>query len=173
MIDAVRTGIAASGSLMTPCAAAPHALRLLRQHPEVPFGVQLTPVCEAPHLRWGPLSACDQVPSLLTDDGGFFAPTPAGRAELPARARLDHVEREFRARIDAAAAGPSPTHLDFHCLTGGGRETSSTSAGSRPSPSAPSTAWRYGSGSRPRRADCASKDFPSWTTPSSTASPSR
>ncbi|MEV7770738.1 polysaccharide deacetylase family protein [Kitasatospora sp. NPDC086791] len=123
VIDAVRTGIAASCSLMTPCAAAPHALRLLRRHPEVPFGVHLTVVCESPDLRWGPLSARERVPSLLDDDGEFFAPTPGGRAELLARARLDHVEREFRAQIDAVTtAGLTPTHLDFHCLADGGRE---------------------------------------------------
>ncbi|MER7581536.1 ChbG/HpnK family deacetylase [Kitasatospora sp. NPDC097691] len=123
VIDAVRNGIAASCSLMTVCRAAPHALRLLRRHPEVPFGVHLTLVCESPHLRWGPLAARDRVPSLLDDTGGFFAPTPAGRARLLARARLDDVEREFRAQIDAVGtAGLAPTHLDFHCLADGGRE---------------------------------------------------
>ncbi|MFI2608973.1 ChbG/HpnK family deacetylase [Kitasatospora sp. NPDC018619] len=123
VIDAVRNGIAASCSLMTPCAAAPHALRLLRRHPEVPFGVHLTLVCEAADRRWGPLSAPERVPSLLDASGGFFAPTPGGRAALLARARPDDVEREFRAQIDAvAAAGLAPTHLDFHCLADGGRE---------------------------------------------------
>ncbi|MFD4658081.1 ChbG/HpnK family deacetylase [Kitasatospora sp. NPDC058444] len=123
VIDAVRNGIAASCSLMTPCAAAPHALRLLRRHPEVPFGVHLTLVCESTDRRWGPLTARDRVPSLLDASGGFFAPTPAGRADLLAQARLDDIEREFRAQIDAvAAAGLAPTHLDFHCLADGGRE---------------------------------------------------
>ncbi|MFI9362088.1 polysaccharide deacetylase family protein [Kitasatospora sp. NPDC053057] len=123
VIEAVQQGIAASCSLMTPCRAAPHALRLLRRHPEIPFGVHLTLVCEAPHLRWGPLTARDQVPSLLDPTGELYAPTPAGRAALAARARLDHVEREFRAQVDAvAASGLSPTHLDFHCLADGGRE---------------------------------------------------
>lgn len=123
VIDAVRNGIAASCSLMTPCAAAPHALRLLRRYPEVPFGVHLTLVCESTHRRWGPLTARDQVPSLLDASGGFFAPTPAGRAALLAQARLDDIEREFRAQIDAVAAvGLAPTHLDFHCLADGGRE---------------------------------------------------
>ncbi|MFE4513885.1 polysaccharide deacetylase family protein [Kitasatospora sp. NPDC056783] len=123
VIDAVRNGIAASCSLMTPCAAAPHALRLLRRHPEVPFGVHLTLVCESPDRRWGPLTARDRVPSLLDADGDLFAPTPAGRAQLLTQARLDDVEREFRAQIDTvAAAGLTPTHLDFHCLADGGRE---------------------------------------------------
>ncbi|MFJ7247528.1 ChbG/HpnK family deacetylase [Kitasatospora sp. NPDC098652] len=51
------------------------------------------------------------------------APTPAGWATLAANARIDDVEREFRAQIDAVeASGLSPTHLDFHCLADGGRE---------------------------------------------------
>ncbi|MFD5465244.1 ChbG/HpnK family deacetylase [Kitasatospora sp. NPDC127059] len=125
VIEAVQQGIAASCSLMTPCHAAPHALRLLRRHPEIPFGIHLTLVCEAPHLRWGPLAARDQVSSLLAPDGELYAPTPAGRAALAAGARLDHVEREFRAQIDAVEAtglSLSPTHLDFHCLADGGRD---------------------------------------------------
>ncbi|MER7673059.1 polysaccharide deacetylase family protein [Kitasatospora sp. NPDC096128] len=123
VVEAVRQGIAASCSLMTPCHAAPHALRLLRRHPEIPFGIHLTLVCEVPHLRWGPLTARDRVPSLLDPAGEFHAPTPAGREALAANAQLDHVEREFRAQIDAvAASGLSPTHLDFHCLADGGRE---------------------------------------------------
>jgi predicted glycoside hydrolase/deacetylase ChbG (UPF0249 family) len=48
---------------------------------------------------------------------------PAGRVELLARARLDEVELEFRAQINAVVdAGLTPTHLDFHCLADGGRE---------------------------------------------------
>ncbi|MFD7831441.1 polysaccharide deacetylase family protein [Kitasatospora sp. NPDC059803] len=122
VVDSVLRGIAASCSLMPPCHAAPHALRLLRRHPEIPFGVHLTLVCESPARRWGPLAARDHVPSLLDETGELYAPTPAGRTALLARARLDHVEREFRAQIDAVeATGLAPTHLDFHCLADGGR----------------------------------------------------
>jgi len=69
------------------------------------------------------LSAKENVSSLLDDAGELFPPTLAGRAELLARARLDEVETEFRAQIDAVAdSGPAPTHLDFHCLADGGRD---------------------------------------------------
>jgi hypothetical protein len=38
-------------------------------------------------------------------------------------ARLDEVELEFRAQIDAVlGAELTPTHLDWHCLADGGRE---------------------------------------------------
>ena len=64
-------------------------------------------------VRWGPLTAKQAVPSLLDDTGELFTPTGAGRAELLARARLDEVELEFRAQINAVAdAGLTPTHLD-------------------------------------------------------------
>ncbi|WP_443034521.1 ChbG/HpnK family deacetylase [Streptomyces sp. BE303] len=48
-------------------------------------------------------------------------PARPGQAR-PGPARLDEVELEFRAQIDAVAdAGLTPTRLDFRCLAGGGR----------------------------------------------------
>ncbi|MCM2579271.1 polysaccharide deacetylase family protein [Streptomyces meridianus] len=123
VIESIEQGIAASCSLMTPCPAAPEAIRLLRRRPGVPFGVHLTLVCETPRLRWGPMAAGEDVPSLLDAAGDLFAPTPAGRAALLRQARLDEIELEFRAQIDTVGnAGLTPTHLDFHCLADGGRD---------------------------------------------------
>ncbi|MGI5488099.1 polysaccharide deacetylase family protein [Microtetraspora malaysiensis] len=123
VIDSIENGIASSCSLMTCCPAAAHAMRLLRGRPEIPFGIHLSLVCETSRHRWGPLSAKERVPSLLDDAGELFPPTPAGRSALLARARLDEIETEFRAQIDAVAdSGPAPTHLDFHCLADGGRD---------------------------------------------------
>ena len=40
-----------------------------------------------------------------------------------ARAKIDEVEREFRAQIDRVLDfGLHPTHLDWHCLLEGGRD---------------------------------------------------
>jgi predicted glycoside hydrolase/deacetylase ChbG (UPF0249 family) len=123
VVDSIENGIASSCSLMVVCPSALQAMRLLRRRPEIPFGIHLTLVCEAPRHRWGPLAAKEKVPSLLDGAGELFAPTPAGRSELLARARLDEVELEFRAQINAvASAGLTPTHLDFHCLADGGRD---------------------------------------------------
>jgi len=108
---------------MVPCGSAPDAMRLLRRRPAIPFGIHLTMVCESTDDRWGPLTSRTRVPSLLDETGQLFAPTPAGRSALIAAARVDEVEIEFRAQIDAVAdAGLTPTHLDFHCLADGGRE---------------------------------------------------
>lgn len=119
VISAIEDGIATSCSLMAPCPAAPGAMRLLRDRPEIPFGVHLTLVRDSVSDPWGPVA--DRVPSLLDGSGELF--TFARRAELLAQARPEEVEREFRAQIDTvAAAGLTPTHLDFHCLADGGRE---------------------------------------------------
>jgi len=96
-------------------------MHLLRLHPEIGFGIHLTLFCDTARDRWGPLTARQQVHSLLDETGALF--TPDQVPELLAQARADEVEREFRAQIDAvAAAGLAPTHLDWHCLADGGRE---------------------------------------------------
>jgi predicted glycoside hydrolase/deacetylase ChbG (UPF0249 family) len=121
VVHSIEEGIASSCSLMVPCPWALHAMHLLRQRPEIPFGIHLTLVCDTTHYRWGPLTAKEKVPSLLGETGELF--TPARLPEFLARARIDEVELEFRAQLDAVAgAGLAPTHLDWHCLADGGRE---------------------------------------------------
>jgi predicted glycoside hydrolase/deacetylase ChbG (UPF0249 family) len=120
VIRSVEEGIASSCSLMPPCPAAPHAMRLLRRHPQIAFGIHLTLVCDTARYRWGPVTAKGKVPSLLDEAGQMFLPAQAPR--LLAQARLEEVEREFRAQVNAVAgAGLTPTHLDWHCLADGGR----------------------------------------------------
>jgi predicted glycoside hydrolase/deacetylase ChbG (UPF0249 family) len=121
VVDSIEQGIASSCSLMTPCPWALHALQLLRERPEIPFGIHLTLVCDTTHYRWGPLTAKERVPSLLDKTGELF--TPAQVPALLGQARLDEVELEFRAQVDAVVdAGMMPTHLDWHCLADGGRD---------------------------------------------------
>jgi len=121
IIDTIEQGVTSSCSLMPPCPWAPHALRLLRDRPEIPFGIHLTLVCDTKDYHWGPLSTRDKVSSLVDEQGRFFAPT--GIPELLARARLEEVEVEIRAQIESVlATGLSPTHLDWHCLADGGRD---------------------------------------------------
>lgn len=121
IIHSMEEGIASSCSLMVPCPWALNGMQLLRDRPEIPFGIHLTLVCDTTGYRWGPLTAKDQVSSLLDDKGEFF--TPDQRSELLAQARLDEVELELRAQIGAVIdAGLTPTHLDWHCLADGGRD---------------------------------------------------
>ena len=121
ILRALRDGAATSTTLMVPCPWAPHAMQLLQEHPELPFGVHLTLVSDFAIYRWRPVSAWDNVPTLV-DDAGFFLPYDR-IPNLLERATLDEVEREYRAQIDAVlAAGLRPTHLDWHCIADGGRE---------------------------------------------------
>ena len=114
-------GIVRSTTLMAPCPWALHAMRLVRDHPDIACGVHLTVVSEFADYRWGPLASRDRVPSLLEETGFFYSNDR--QPELLARARLDELEIEFRAQIEAVlSAGLRPTHLDWHCLYDGGRD---------------------------------------------------
>ncbi len=113
-------GVVSSTTLMVPCPWALHAMQILRDHPDLSFGVHLTVISDLPLYRWGSLTSRDKVPSLI-DEAGFFY----GYERIPeflAQARLSELEVEFRAQIEAVlAASLSPTHLDWHCLYNGGR----------------------------------------------------
>lgn len=123
IFDAIENGVATSCSLMAPCPGAADAIALLRERPHVPFGLHLTLIRDNQGYVWGPSSPKTKVPSLLDPNTGeLFTDEPVNRDRLLAQARLDDVERELRAQLNAVVgAGLSPTHLDWHCLADGGR----------------------------------------------------
>ncbi|MFN8492470.1 MAG: polysaccharide deacetylase family protein [Caldilineaceae bacterium] len=109
-----------STTLMVPCPWALHAMRFLREHPEIPFGVHLTALAEWPDYRWGPITPKEKAPSLVDKAGYFynFEQMPGFLAQV----RLGELEMEFRAQIETVlAAGLKPTHLDWHALRLGSR----------------------------------------------------
>lgn len=113
--------IVRSTTLMAPCPWAPHAMQLLKENPEIPFGVHLTLVCDFSVYKWRPISSRDSVSSLVDEAGYFYSYQRI--PDLLAGAKLDEVKMEFKAQIEAVlAAGLKPTHLDWHCLADGGRE---------------------------------------------------
>jgi predicted glycoside hydrolase/deacetylase ChbG (UPF0249 family) len=120
-IQTIREGVASSCTLMAPCPWALHAMHLLKQNPDIPFGVHLTAVSEADYYRWGPLTSKERVPSL-TDEAGYFY-SEERIPEFLAQVNLAELEQEFRAQIEAVlAAGLQPTHIDSHCLVNTRRE---------------------------------------------------
>ena len=120
VVRAFTEGIVRSTSLMVPCPGASQAMHLLRDNPDLRFGVHLSVIHDIDGYRWDPLTPKDKVPSLLDEDGHLYR---LGRvSELLDRADLGELEVEFRAQIEAVlAADLRPTHLDWHCLYNGGR----------------------------------------------------
>ena len=117
---ALKKGVLCSTTLMVPCPWALHAMHFLAGHPEIPFGVHLTVISDWVDYRWGPVSPREKVPSLIDKAGYFY--NFEHMPEFLAQVRLDQLEMEFRAQIEAVlAAGLKPTHLDWHSLRIGGR----------------------------------------------------
>jgi predicted glycoside hydrolase/deacetylase ChbG (UPF0249 family) len=113
-ILSLREGLTSSCSLMVPCPWNLHAMRFLRENPDIAFGVHLTAICEHPIYRWKPISSPEKVPSLV-GDGGYFHDLGSIDKFIP-QVDLDEIETEFRAQIEVVqAAGLKPTHLDSHC----------------------------------------------------------
>lgn len=120
ILHSLLDGVVTSTTLMTPCPWAPQAIDMLRDHPEIPFGVHLTLVTDFQIYRWGPVASKSAVPSLV-DALGYLFQNDAQKVML-AQARIEEVEVEFRAQINTVlGAGLQPTHLDWHCLADGGR----------------------------------------------------
>ncbi len=123
VVRAFKEGIVRSTSLMAPCPGAAEAMQLIKDNPDIRFGVHLSIIRDIGHYEWGPLAPKDRVPSLLDTDGSFYR--IERMSELLARAKVDELEVEFRAQIETVlAASLKPTHLDWHCLHSGGRADS-------------------------------------------------
>jgi predicted glycoside hydrolase/deacetylase ChbG (UPF0249 family) len=116
ILRSLKEGVVSSTSVMTPCPWALHAMHLLKEHPDIPFGVHLTVINEHVLYRWRPLTSRDRVPSLIDETGYCY--DEERLPEFLAQAKLNELELEFRAQIETVlAAGLEPTHLDWHCLS--------------------------------------------------------
>jgi hypothetical protein len=70
------------------------AMHLLRERPEIPFGVHLTLFCDTTHYGWGPLTAREKVPSPVKPAWpGVGRPRPAGLVVLPGPGGRPRPER--------------------------------------------------------------------------------
>jgi len=94
VIESIENGIASSCSLMVPCPWALHSMQLLRQRPEIPFGIHLTLVCDTTLHRWGPLTAKEKVPSLLDGAGALLRDLPVGLSEWAVHPSLGNEESQ-------------------------------------------------------------------------------
>lgn len=103
--QALRRGIATSGTLMVVC---PWARDAVNRFHDLDLGVHLTLTAEYDAYRWRSLTGA----ASLHDSEGYM---PRRIAEVIARADPEHVRREFRAQIEQAFEwGVDVTHLDNH-----------------------------------------------------------
>jgi predicted glycoside hydrolase/deacetylase ChbG (UPF0249 family) len=112
--EGLDSGAFCSSTIMMPCPWVEEAIEYASHRPQADLGVHITHTSEWERYKWGPVCGADSVPSLVTARGYFHHDV----GPFYAHARLDEVERETRAQIDAAlAAGIDVTHLDSHMGT--------------------------------------------------------
>jgi predicted glycoside hydrolase/deacetylase ChbG (UPF0249 family) len=116
----LKEGVVRSTTLMVPCPWALHAMHFLADHPNIPFGVHLTVICDSDDYSWGPVTSKDKVPDLVDQAGHFYS--FAAFHKLLNKDILEQLEVEFRSQIEAVLSGGfKPAHLDWHALRIGGR----------------------------------------------------
>jgi len=109
------SGIPVSVSVMFACPWYQETVEILKRHPNVAVGVHLTLNSEWKNYRWGPVSGRGTVPSLVDDDGYFFATSEALHNHHP---DLGEVEKELRAQIERARrTGLEIDYVDYHMGT--------------------------------------------------------
>jgi chitin disaccharide deacetylase len=115
IISALNEGVVRSTSLMIACPWAVQATNFLKDHPDIPFGVHLTVICDADNYSWGPVASKESVPALVDRAGHFFSVD--NFPKVIDQALVDQLETEFRAQIEAVLTlGLKPAHLDWHSL---------------------------------------------------------
>ena len=110
IVEAHRTGIVTSTSLLANAAAFDEAVAAARANPSLAVGVHL-------NLTEGrPLSHPAKLGALVTPAGEFLGnPETLFFRMVTGRVPLDAIEREYHAQIQRVlAAGIRPTHLDGH-----------------------------------------------------------
>ena len=99
-----------SSSILVPCPWFPEVADWAKAHPDADLGIHLALNSEWTHLRWGPISSRDKVPTLLDKDGYF----PLLETDV-VHAKPKEADSELRAQIEhAKAAGVPLSHFDTH-----------------------------------------------------------
>ena len=100
-----------SGSIMVPCPWFADFAEHYKAHPHLDVGIHLTLTAEWENYKWGGVLPATEIPSLLDENGNFYASVE----EVGQHADPVEVEKEVRAQIDKAIAyGIHPTHIDTH-----------------------------------------------------------
>lgn len=118
-ILSAREGVVRSVEVIVPGPWFLDAVRRLKEVPSLDVGVHLTLTSEWERVKWRPLT---HAPSLVDADG-YFRPMTRQRPDFPpdtgfvdANPKLEEVERELRAQIEAARRhlGTRVSHVSAH-----------------------------------------------------------
>jgi predicted glycoside hydrolase/deacetylase ChbG (UPF0249 family) len=113
--ELIKTGLPFSTSVMVACPWFLEAAEILKANPQIGVGIHLTLNSEWEHYKWGPVLGAAKLPSLVNENGHFYASEGEFAA---ADVRLEEVEMELRAQIERAlTAGLRIDYLDYHMLT--------------------------------------------------------
>lgn len=113
-LEAFAGGMVSSGSIMVPCPWFPEIAEYARNNPAADLGLHLTLTSEWNLYKWGPVASREKVPSLIDDNGFFYADVQT----VLSKASPADVEAELRAQIERAKKfGIDPTHFDSHMGT--------------------------------------------------------
>lgn len=109
IIESFQSGSISSTTLLVSALETGNAVELSRLNPELGVGLHF-------NLTLGqPISAPDQVRSLVKADGTFYSRSEAYRNMLLRRCRVADIEREFLAQVTKyQEMGLSMTHIDSH-----------------------------------------------------------
>lgn len=117
-IDAYKRGILTTTNVIVPGPWFPEAARLLRENPGLDVGVHLALTSEWTNVKWRPLTAA---PSIVDADGYFYPMVqprpgmPPGTSIKEAAWKIEDIERELRAQLDAAKRHlPQATYTWYH-----------------------------------------------------------
>ena len=122
-VEAIRSSLVNSASIMMPCAWAREGIRLMQEQEDLDMdmGIHLTLTNEWPNYRWRPVAPISEVSSLVNEEGLMYPDC----ATLFEHAKIEEVEKEMRAQIELALSlGLTPNHIDGHmsCIFKGGSE---------------------------------------------------
>jgi len=111
---AVEAGFIKNVSIMAPGPYLAEAAQLLAHRKDICFGFHMTLNAEWDHVRWGPVTAKEQVPSLV-DQAGYFYQHPSLFQHHPPS--LEEILTECDAQLDKlTAAGFNISYADSHML---------------------------------------------------------
>jgi predicted glycoside hydrolase/deacetylase ChbG (UPF0249 family) len=111
-IECYEQGALMSASIMPAMPATAEAIAFARTHPDLDIGVHLTFVGEGDER---PLSAPDEIPGLVDENGRFLATRTIRLRALARRLPVEQIEREMTAQIAAVRdEGIEISHVDSH-----------------------------------------------------------